>query len=72
MKDFMSTQYGFPADPSNAVLMTDEPVNHGTVLYPSAQNIRTALMNLVADAQPGDALFLHYSGHGGLRRDHGI
>lgn len=38
-------------------------------MQPTKANILRAMQWLVADAQPNDALFLHYSGHGGQTKD---
>jgi len=52
---------GFSADPeSQRVLMDD-----GVATSPTKANIWSALQWLVEGAQPGDALFVHFSGHGG-------
>lgn len=50
------------------VTLTDDQAN--PVLHPTKENIIRAMKWLVADAQPNDALFLHYSGHGGQTQDH--
>lgn len=38
--------------------------DNGEDTPPTTENIRENLRALVADAQPGDSLFFHYSGHG--------
>ncbi|KAG2095482.1 caspase domain-containing protein, partial [Suillus discolor] len=45
------------------MVLTDEPYN--LKYMPTRRNILSALRWLVKDAQPGDCLFFHYSGHGG-------
>jgi len=56
---------GFSADPeSQRVLMDD-----GVATSPTKANIWSALQWLVEGAQPGDALFVHFSGHGGQVQD---
>ena len=45
-------------------MLLDEEGDSGH-LKPTRQHILDALDWLVAGAQPGDALLLHYSGHGG-------
>ena len=42
---------------------------HRSSEMPNKQNIEQAMLWLIADAQPGDALFLHYSGHGSQVED---
>lgn len=63
MKHFLTTDLKFSDDSESVRLMTDEKSNVGTSLYPSRENIIKALHWLVDDAQPGDSLFFHYSGH---------
>lgn len=54
---------GFASDDANQLLLLDEEGWEGP--KPTKANMLKALEWLVADAQPGDALLLHYSGHGG-------
>ena len=70
MKSFLQTQYGFPGnfDSTSVMVLTDEPANQNSVFFPTRANILTAMHWLVSDAQSGDSLFIHYSGHGGYRR----
>jgi hypothetical protein len=49
------------------ILTDDNPAN--SPLYPTKANMIRAMQWLVAGAQPNDALFLHYSGHGGQTED---
>lgn len=49
------------------VILTDNQSN--PVLQPTKDNILRAMEWLVKNAQPNDALFLHYSGHGGQTKD---
>lgn len=42
----------------------DRPAGDESV-WPTAQNIRRALAELAEAAQPGDQVYIHYSGHGG-------
>lgn len=53
--------------PDDMVILTDEPSNNPRTM-PTRENICAAMHWLVSDAQPGDALFFHYSGHGGQER----
>ncbi|KAL1838924.1 hypothetical protein VTJ49DRAFT_2055 [Mycothermus thermophilus] len=48
------------------VILTDDQDGPGR---PTRENIIRAMQWLVADAQPNDALFLHFSGHGGRAED---
>eukprot|EP01084_Bolivina_argentea_P231184 389923_1 len=45
------------------VMLSDEPILKPNAM-PTRLNIMKALRWLVEDAQPGDILFLYYSGHG--------
>ncbi|KIH86412.1 metacaspase [Sporothrix brasiliensis 5110] len=49
------------------VILTDD--QQDPVLRPTRANILRAMAWLVQGAQPNDALFLHYSGHGGQTED---
>jgi hypothetical protein len=66
MKNFV-VQSGFSDRPEHMQILTDDPTFHTAL--PTAENIIKALQWLVRDAQPGDSLFLHYSGHGGQLPD---
>lgn len=62
MANFIHRFGGYQHD--DMVILTDETgANHKSV--PTRENICAAMHWLVANAQPGDALFFHYSGHGG-------
>ncbi|KAG6486037.1 metacaspase-5-like [Zingiber officinale] len=52
-------RFGFAEDDITVLIDTDD-----SYTMPTGANIRRALASLVADAQPGDILFVHYSGHG--------
>ncbi|XP_074571984.1 metacaspase-4-like [Curcuma longa] len=52
-------RFGFAEDDITVLIDTDD-----SYTMPTGANIRRALAGLVADAQPGDILFVHYSGHG--------
>ncbi|KAK0750438.1 peptidase C14, caspase domain-containing protein [Schizothecium vesticola] len=49
------------------VILTDDQQN--PMSQPTKQNILRAMHWLVKDAHPNDALFFHYSGHGGQTKD---
>lgn len=55
---FLMERYGYKRE--DMVTLTDDQQN--PVLQPTKDNILRAMQWLVADAQPNDALFLHYSG----------
>jgi hypothetical protein len=62
---FLIERYGYKRE--DMVILTDDQPNE--VLQPTKANIIRAMQWLVAGAQPNDALFLHYSGHGGQTED---
>lgn len=49
------------------VILTDDQSN--PAMIPTRENMIRAMGWLVSNAQPNDALFLHYSGHGGQVED---
>ncbi|CAJ1978372.1 unnamed protein product [Sphenostylis stenocarpa] len=52
-------RYGFSEDNITVLIDTDRSYTE-----PTGKNIRSALTSLVQSAEPGDVLFVHYSGHG--------
>mmetsp|Transcript_10851 Transcript_10851/g.33474 ORF Transcript_10851/g.33474 Transcript_10851/m.33474 type:complete len:497 (+) Transcript_10851:310-1800(+) len=63
MRAFLLSK-GFP--PSEMLILTDDQQGAGR---PTRQNMMKAIHWLVADSSKGDALFFHYSGHGGQEDD---
>lgn len=63
MKEYIKDCHGFEED--NITILMDD----GTHTEPNRANILAAYKKLVAETQPGDAVFCHYSGHGGKLRD---
>ncbi|XP_027176590.1 metacaspase-9 [Coffea eugenioides] len=61
MRDLLVKKFGF--DPKNINLLTDKP---GSFILPTGANIMKALNRMVDQAQSGDVLYFHYSGHGTL------
>ena len=57
---FLVENYGYKRE--DMVILTDDPENTNPISQPTRENIIRAMQWLVADAQPNDALFLHYSG----------
>lgn len=57
---FLVENYGYKRE--DMVILTDDPENTNPITQPTRENIIRAMQWLVADAQPNDALFLHYSG----------
>jgi metacaspase-1 len=63
MIEYLKDVHGFQ-DEHMTILMDD-----GTHIPPTRENILNAYRQMSAAAKPGDALFCHYSGHGGKLRD---
>ncbi|KAL2945115.1 Metacaspase-5 [Bienertia sinuspersici] len=59
MHNCLLERYGFDEEDINILIDTDPSFTE-----PTGKNIRRALQNLVRSAEPGDFLFVHYSGHG--------
>jgi len=59
------TSHGFSSSPDRQQMLLDDGVSPA----PTKANIWNAMKWLIQDAQPGDALFFHFSGHGGQTRD---
>jgi len=60
MRDYLLQVQGYAAE--NIVIIVDNGRHH----YPNRENIIKVLQQLVAQSRPGDSVFFHYSGHGGL------
>ncbi|KAH8897980.1 hypothetical protein GQ53DRAFT_837696 [Thozetella sp. PMI_491] len=65
VSNFLIERYGYKRE--DMVTLTDDQQN--AAMQPTRDNIIRAMQWLVAGAQPNDALFLHYSGHGGQTED---
>ncbi|PIN11039.1 Metacaspase involved in regulation of apoptosis [Handroanthus impetiginosus] len=65
MREMLVSRFGF--DPNRVELLVDKP---GSTITPSGANIKRALNEMVDQAEPGDVLFFHYSGHGTLIKPH--
>ena len=63
MKEYIMKVHGFPEE--NITLLLDKE----GFTQPTHDNILAAYKKLVSECQPGDAVFCHYSGHGGKLRD---
>ncbi|CAE7895471.1 pca1 [Symbiodinium necroappetens] len=55
---------GFPSDAESRRVLVDAP-DWPQHLHPTLANMRQGIAWLTSDAQPGDSLLFHYSGHGG-------
>lgn len=65
MSSYLNENFGYRRE--DMVILTDDQQN--PMSQPTKQNILRAMHWLVKDAQPNDALFFHYSGHGGQTKD---
>ncbi|KAL1563590.1 metacaspase-9 [Salvia divinorum] len=61
MHEVLTTRFGF--EPNYVKLLIDKP---GNPIMPTGANIKKALNSMVDQAEEGDVLFFHYSGHGTL------
>ncbi|KAL4572375.1 hypothetical protein LXL04_019149 [Taraxacum kok-saghyz] len=59
IRQVLISRFGF--DPTHIQLLTDAP---GSLVMPTGANIKDALISMVDQAEPGDILYFHYSGHG--------
>lgn len=59
MHECLIQRFGFEEEDITILIDTDRRCTQ-----PTGKNIRRALQNLVRSAEPGDFLFVHYSGHG--------
>ncbi|OAQ66609.1 metacaspase CasA [Pochonia chlamydosporia 170] len=65
MTAYLAEHFGYKRE--DMVILTDDQQN--PMSQPTKQNILRAMHWLVKDARPNDALFFHYSGHGGQTKD---
>lgn len=65
MKEYIMDVHEFEED--NITVLMDDGVHSN----PTRNNIMFAYEKIVMESQPGDVVYLHYSGHGGKLRDDG-
>ncbi|EPS42340.1 hypothetical protein H072_3675 [Dactylellina haptotyla CBS 200.50] len=65
VRNFLIQSYKYRAE--DMVILTDDQTNPLSI--PKRDNILRAMKWLVAEAQPNDSLFFHFSGHGGQVKD---
>jgi metacaspase-1 len=65
VREFLVNDRGFSDSEHDMVIMTDAPENEGTSLWPNGANMMAAFQWLTSQNQPGDMVWLSYSGHGG-------
>jgi hypothetical protein len=61
--NYIKAVHGFEDD--NIVVLLDD----GEHEEPTKKNMLAAYQKIVADSEPGDSIFLHYSGHGSKVKD---
>eukprot|EP00927_Polykrikos_kofoidii_P009104 TRINITY_DN13777_c0_g1_i2.p1 TRINITY_DN13777_c0_g1~~TRINITY_DN13777_c0_g1_i2.p1 ORF type:complete len:705 (+),score=144.35 TRINITY_DN13777_c0_g1_i2:96-2210(+) len=66
IRDAIRDRYGFKQDTESQRVLLDEP---GWPERPTLAKLREGIRWLAHGAQTGDALYLHYSGHGGREED---
>ncbi|XP_043719682.1 metacaspase-9 [Telopea speciosissima] len=59
MREVLISRFGF--EPTNIQFLTDQP---GSPVVPTGANILQALNKMIDQAEDGDVLYFHYSGHG--------
>ncbi|KAI4130606.1 MAG: hypothetical protein LQ347_003314 [Umbilicaria vellea] len=69
MKDYLVRDRGYSPAQHDMVMLTDAPENRGTPFFPTGANMMAAFQWLVTGNNPGDSVFLSYSGHGGQVKD---
>eukprot|EP00986_Skeletonema_menzelii_P006435 scaffold2430_cov146-Skeletonema_menzelii.AAC.7 len=60
IKDFLVNVYGFPESPDMMTILVDDKKHKS----PTHKNITEAFKRLAEQSQPGDAVFVLFSGHG--------
>jgi len=61
MKDYIINVHGFPEKKGLMTVLLDDAEHK----HPTHMNITEAFKSLSEQSQPGDAVFIHFSGHGG-------
>ncbi|KAE8454292.1 hypothetical protein EG329_005217 [Mollisiaceae sp. DMI_Dod_QoI] len=69
VRQYLVQERGFSPEPHDMVIMTDEPKNRGTPFEPTGVNMLAAFNWLVTANNPGDSVWLSYSGHGSQVKD---
>jgi hypothetical protein len=67
IRKFITQRFGFRDAPDSLIMLTDDQSD--PTRRPTKANMIRAMQWLIQGAQPGDSLFLHFSGHGGQVRD---
>jgi hypothetical protein len=64
VREYLVRDHGYSTDQRDMVILTDAPENRGTPFYATGANMLAAFSWLVSGNNPGDSLWLSYSGHG--------
>lgn len=68
VREYLIRDRGYSPNPRDMVILTDAPENRGTPFFPTGANMLAAFNWLVSSNNPGDSLWLSYSGHGSMLR----
>jgi hypothetical protein len=66
VREYLVRDRGYSPDQRDMVILTDAPENRGTPFFPTGANMLAAFKWLVSGNNPGDSLWLSYSGHGSM------
>lgn len=66
VREYLIRERGFSPDPRDMVILTDKPQNRNTPFFPTGANMLAAFRWLVTGNNPGDSVWLSYSGHGSM------
>lgn len=66
VREYLVRDHGYSPDQRDMVILTDAPENRGTPFFPGGANMLAAFNWLVSGNNPGDTLWLSYSGHGSM------
>ena len=64
MKEYLMDVHGFQDE--NMTMLLDDKIH----TKPTRRNITGAFKQIVKDSEPGDVVFIHFSGHGGKVKDY--
>lgn len=65
IKDYITNVHGFPEDEESMIVLLDDQHHKARKMNPTKNNILQAFQKIAQKSQPGDAVFVQFSGHGG-------
>ena len=65
IKDYITNVHGFPEDEESMIVLLDDQNHKARKMNPTKNNILQAFQKIAQMSQPGDAVFVQFSGHGG-------